>query len=357
MEDFTGSAVVDQPIRKTSGIPPEFEARVRQLVADWGAEKSPELIEDLIFTALKMARDKMGTGDLKLMNRSLKEMRYAAKVFAPYRAVRKVVIFGSARTAPSEPEAEQAEKFGRLMVTHDYMVITGGGDGIMGAAQRGAGRENSFGLNIRLPFEQRANEIIHGDLKLINFNYFFTRKLNFVKETHAYALFPGGFGTMDEGFEALTLMQTGKALIIPIVMIDRPDGTYWETWMRFLTDNLLKLGLISKEDFNFIRIEHDVEEAVNHIVRFYKNYESSRWVGSELVLRLRKRLTPKALKELNKQFADILRVGAIVQRTALPEEKNQPEIWDLPRLVLTPHRHEFGRYRQLIDAINLADVE
>lgn len=356
MDDFTGSAVVDQPIRRSSNIPPEFETRIRQLVADWGAEKSPELIEELIVTALKMARDKMGTGDLKLMNRSLKEMRYAAKIFAPYRDVRKVVVFGSARTAPSEPEAQQAEEFGRQMVAHNYMVITGGGDGIMGAAQRGAGRENSFGLNIRLPFEQRANEIIHGDPKLINFNYFFTRKLNFVKETHAYALFPGGFGTMDEGFEALTLMQTGKALIIPIVLIDRPDGSYWETWMRFLTDHLLKLGLISKEDFNFIKIEHDVEAAVQHILHFYRNYQSSRWVGSELVLRICKRLTAKAITELNKQFADLLRTGAIVQRGALPQEKNQPEIWDLPRIVLMPHRHQFGRYRQLIDAINLAEV-
>lgn len=356
MEDFTGSAVVDQPVRRSSNIPPEFQERIRQLVADWGAEKSPELIEELIVTALKMARDKMGTGDLKLMNRSLKELRYAAKIFAPYRDVRKVVVFGSARTAPSEPEAQQAEEFGRQMVANNYMVITGGGDGIMGAAQRGAGRENSFGLNIRLPFEQRANEIIHGDPKLINFNYFFTRKLNFVKETHAYALFPGGFGTMDEGFEALTLMQTGKALIIPIVLIDRPDGSYWETWMRFLTDHLLKLGLISQEDFNFIKIEHDVEAAVQHILLFYRNYQSSRWVGSQLVLRMCKRLTGKAVAELNKRFADLLREGSIEQRNALPQEKNQPEISDLPRLVLTPHRHQFGRYRMLIDAINLAET-
>ncbi len=348
--------MADQPIRRSSNIPPEFEARVRQLVADWGAEKSPELIEELIITALKMARDKMGTGDLKLMNRSLKELRYAAKIFAPYRGVRKVVVFGSARTAPSEPEAQQAEEFGRQMVAKNYMVITGGGDGIMGAAQRGAGRENSFGLNIRLPFEQRANEIIHGDPKLINFNYFFTRKLNFVKETYAYALFPGGFGTMDEGFEALTLMQTGKALIIPIVLIDRPDGSYWETWMRFLTDHLLKLGLISQGDFNFIKIAHDVKEAVDHILLFYRNYQSSRWVGSQLVLRINKQLTDNALANLNKEFADMLRAGEIEQREALPQEKNQAEIWDLPRLVLSPHRHEFGRYRQLIDAINLAET-
>ena len=354
MEDFTGSAVVDQPVRRSANLGPEFEARVHQLVKDWGAGKAPELIEELIATALKMARDGMGTGDLKLMNRSLKELRYAAKVFAPYRGVRKVVVFGSARTAITEPEAQLAEEFGRQMVANDYMVITGGGDGIMGAAQRGAGREHSFGLNIRLPFEQRANEVIDGDAKLINFNYFFTRKLNFVKETHAYALFPGGFGTMDEGFEALTLMQTGKALIIPIVLLDRPDGAYWETWMRFLTDHLLKQGLISREDFNFIKIAHNVEEAVVEIVGFYKNYQSSRWVGSQLVFRLCRRVTKRALAELNREFSEMLRSGQIVQRGPLPQERNQPEIAELPRLVFTPHRSAFGRYRQLIDAINLA---
>jgi hypothetical protein len=357
VQDFTGNAAQNQFTRRSWNIAPEFAARVHKLVADWGVEKSPELIEELIITALKMGRDKMGTGDLKLMNRSLKEMRYAAKVFAPYRDVRKVVIFGSARTAPTEPAAQLAEEFGRQMVAHNFMVITGGGDGIMGATQRGAGRENSFGLNIRLPFEQRANEIILGDPKLINFNYFFTRKLNFVKETHAYALFPGGFGTMDEGFEALTLMQTGKALIIPIVMVDRPNGTYWESWMRFLTDHLLQRGLISEPDFNFIKIVHTVEEAVGEILLFYRNYDSSRWVGSQLVYRIRKPLTERALTDLNQRFAGLLREGEIVQGGPLPEERNQPELAVLPRLIFTPQRHEFGRYRQLIDAINLAETE
>ena len=210
VEDFTAGATHDQPTRRQSSIDPPFDARVRELVADWGAEKSPELIEEMIITALKMARDKMGTGDLKLMNRSLKEMRYAAKVFSEYRQFRKVCVFGSARTPPSEAQYKVAEDFAREMVAHDYMVITGAGDGIMGAAQLGAGREHSFGLNIRLPFEQQANVTIKDDPKLINFNYFFTRKLNFVKETHAFALFPGGFGTMDEGFEVLTLMQTAR---------------------------------------------------------------------------------------------------------------------------------------------------
>ena len=195
-----------------------------------------------------------------------------------------MVVFGSARTAATDPEAQLAEEFGRQMVAHDYMVITGGGDGIMGAAQRGAGRENSFGLNIRLPFEQRANEIIHGDPKLINFNYFFTRKLNFVKETHAFALFPGGFGTMDEGFEALTLMQTGKALIIPIVLMDRPDGSYWETWMRFLDRSPAQAGFDLRGRF---QLHQDRAQRrgrrSTEILLFYRNYQSSRWVGSQLV--------------------------------------------------------------------------
>ena len=357
MEDFTAGITQNQPTRRQTTLGPEWDQRIHQLVKDWGAEKSPELIEELIMTALKMARDKMGTADLKLMNRSLKEMRYAAKVFSGYREVRKVCVFGSARTLPTEPEFQVAEEFARLMVAEKYMVITGGGDGIMGAAQRGAGRENSFGLNIRLPFEQRANETIHGDSKLINFNYFFTRKLNFVKETHALALFPGGFGTMDEGFEALTLMQTGKARIIPVVFVDRPNGTYWETWMKFLNEHLYKLGLIGEEDFYLFRIVHDAREAVQEILHFYKNYQSTRWVGDQLVIRISHRLRSSALEDLNQKFADLIRAGEIVQGTALRQEKNEPGIWDLPRLILTPHRRAFGRFRQLIDAINVAETE
>jgi uncharacterized protein (TIGR00730 family) len=242
------------------------------------------------------------------------------------------------------------------MVSHDYMLITGGGEGIMGAAQKGAGRERSFGLNIRLPFEQQANEIIEGDPKLINFNYFFDRKLNFVKESHAFALFPGGFGTMDETFEVLTLMQTGKSRIIPIVLLDRAGGTYWQTWMKFLTEHLFRLGLVSSEDFCFFKIAHDVDEAVREILQFYKTYHSARWVGEQLVLRICQPLSKNAVAELNKNFADLIREGAIVQGSALREEKNEPEIWNLPRLILTPYRNNFGRFRQLIDAINLASV-
>lgn len=356
MEDFTGGAIHDQPTRRQWSVDPPFDERVSELVRDWGAEKSPELIEEMIVTALKMARDQMSVADLKLVNRSLKELRYAAKVFAPYRDFRKVVVFGSARTPPSEPEFKVAEDFAHAMVEQKYMVITGGGEGIMGAAQRGAGRENSFGLNIRLPFEQQANVIIEGDRKLINFNYFFTRKLNFVKETHAFALFPGGFGTMNEAFEILTLMQTGKARIIPVVMLDRPGGTYWQTWMQFMTEHLSKFGFLSPEDLNFFKIVGTVDEAVAEILQFYKIYHSARWVGEEFVIRIGRRLSNKAIVDLSKQFADIIRAGEIVQGTALRQEKNEPEIWELPRIILTPHRRNFGHFRQLIDAINVAEA-
>jgi len=352
VEDFTGGAIHDQPARRAWSVDPPFDARVRELVRDWGAEKSPALIEEMIVTALKMARDQMGVADLKLINRSLKDLRYAAKVFAPFQKFRKVVVFGSARLPLEAPEAKVAEDFTRRMVAQKYMVITGAGDGIMGAAQLGAGREHSFGLNIRLPFEQKPNAVIDGDPKLINFNYFFTRKLNFVKETHAFALFPGGFGTLDEMFEVLTLMQTGKTRIIPVVMLDRPDGTYWESWMTFLNEHLLKLGFISPVDFAFFRIVHNVEDAVSEILNFYKVYHSARWVREEYVMRLCRRLPDKVVVDLNEKFADILRTGKIVQGTALRQEKNEPESWELPRLIFTPYPGNFGRFRQLIDAIN-----
>ena len=353
-EDFTGGAIHDQPRRRTGQwtVNPPFDARIRELVRDWGAERSPELIQEMIVTALKIARDRMSIADLKLINRSIKELRYAAKVFAPFQHLRKVAVFGSARTSPDSPEFKVAEDFGREMVAHNFMVITGGGDGIMGAAQKGAGREHSFGLNIRLPSEQQANVVIKGDRKLVNLNYFFTRKLNFVKEAHAFALFPGGFGTLDETFEVLTLMQTGKARIIPVVLLDRPRGNYWETWMQFLTNRLLKLEFISSEDFSFFKIAHHVQEAVAEILRFYKIYHSARWVGQRFVIRLNHCLAKTAIVDLNKRFADIVQQGEMVQRSALEQEKNEPGIWDLPRLFLAPYRDRFGRFRQLIDAIN-----
>ena len=222
----------------------------------------------------------------------------------------------------------------------------------MGAAQRGAGRQDSFGLNIRLPFEQRANEIIHGDPKLVNFNYFFTRKLNFIKETHAVALFPGGFGTMDECFECLTLMQTGKARIIPMVFVDKPGGMYWKTWTDFLHDHLLGRGLVSADDFHLFRVTDDVTGAAEEIGRFYRHFHSYRWVGNQLVFRLTAELADASLQQINKEFGDLLETGLLHKTKPLRAESNEPELKEFPRLVGGVHRRNFGRLRLLIDALN-----
>lgn len=330
---------------------------VRALVRRWGVDQSPELVEEMIGTVLRMGRDRLSVADMKLYNRSLKELRYAARMFLQYTETRKISIFGSARLAPEHPASVAAERFAGLMREAGFMIITGGGDGIMGAAQRGAGREHSFGLNIRLPFEQHANVTIEGDPKLVNFNYFFTRKLNFLKESHALALFPGGFGTLDEGLEALTLLQTGKAKLIPVVMVDPPGGGYWTAWLEFVRAQLETPGMISPEDYAFFKVTTDVEAAVREVLHFYKNYQSSRYVGQQMVVRLTRRLSPAALETINDQFADLLRTGRFVPGGALRQEKNEPEIADLPRLVFTPHRRDFGRLRRLIDAINNAETE
>lgn len=358
MQDFTGGGIHALPSRTTRSTgDADFDRKVKELVGDWaGSEKNAGLIEELIITALKMAKDGVGLADLKLFNRSLREMRNATRVFAPYRLKQKVVVFGSARTASTEVEYQAAEVFAQKMRDLEYMIITGGGDGIMGAAQKGAGRDASFGLNIRLPFEQRANETIDGDRKLINFNYFFTRKLHFVKESHAVALFPGGFGTMDEAFEVLTLMQTGKARILPVVMIDKPNGTYWHTWNSFLAEYLLKLGLISLEDFNLFKVTDSVDEAIAEIRQFYRNFISYRWVDQRLVLRIRRALTDPALDDIREAFRDIIGENQLEQTVALPEEHNEPDLEGMPRLVFLPAKKNFGRLRMLIDAVNSAPL-
>jgi uncharacterized protein (TIGR00730 family) len=338
--------------RERWSVGPPFDARVRQLVRDWGTQKSPALIEEMIATALKIARDEMSAADLKLINRSVKEMRSAAKIFAPFKDLRKVVVFGSARAQSDSLAYKLATDFACEMVKHGFMLITGGSDGIMGAVQRGAGRAHSFALNIRLPSERGVSEVIEGDPKLITLNYFFTRKLNFVKEAHAFAMFPGGFGTMDEAFEVLTLMQTGKTRMVPVVLLDRPRGKYWETWVQFLTERLLKFGFISEEDFALFRIKHSAHEAAAEITQFYKVFHSARWVGDRFVVRLNHCLSEKAIVDLNRQFADIVRSGEMVQRGAISKEDHELKIQDSPRLIFTPFRGRFGRFRQLIDVIN-----
>jgi uncharacterized protein (TIGR00730 family) len=356
VSDFTGGAIEALPEKAHSTGNPDLDRRVCELVRDSGCNKSQSLIKELIVTALSIGKENLSTADLKLFNRALRELHEAARMFAPYADKKKVVIFGSARTPPHELEFQMAETFAARMVKHGYMIITGGGEGIMGAAQRGAGRKSSFGLNIRLPFEQQANEIIHGDSKLLNFNYFFTRKLNFLKESHAVVLFPGGFGTLDEGFESLTLMQTGKARIMPLILVDKPDGEYWNTWKHFFSGHLLRLGLVSADDENLVKITTDVDVAIQEIEQFYRNFHSYRWVGNRLVIRIKKQITQEAANELSVEFDDILLRGKIRLSAALRAERNEPALADLPRLILTPHRHNFGRIRLLIDGINRAET-
>jgi uncharacterized protein (TIGR00730 family) len=283
-------------------------------------------------------------------------MRYANKVFLPYRHVRKVSVFGSARTRPDVVAYLAAEKFARRMVQEGYMVITGAGDGIMGAAQLGAGREKGFGLNIKLPFEQKSNDTILGDEKLMTFNYFFTRKLSFVKEADAFAMFPGGFGTMDEMFEGLTLIQTGKANILPVVLIDEPGGAYWQTFLAFLKEHLLSHQLISPNDLSLLRVTDDVEEAVREITTFYKIFHSYRLVREKVVFRLKRKVTPAAVEALTREFADLLKEGKFEQTVALSEETNEEGIFHLPRLVANLKRGDYGRWRQLIDRINASEL-
>ena len=310
------------------------------------------LIKEMLMTVLRLRDASLDTLDLKILNRTLRELRYAFKVFAPYRDRRKVSIFGSARTQPGEPDWSLARDFAKLAVEAGYMVITGAADGIMGAAQEGAGREQSFGVNIMLPFEQGANAVIADDPKLVNFKYFFTRKLMFLKESQAVALFPGGFGTHDEAFEVLTLVQTGKAPPQPVVCLHAPGSDYWHEWNRFVTGQLQSRGLINEEDTGLFAIVESARAAVDEITAFYRVYHSLRFVDGRLVLRLQRRLSGDHLETLNREFADLLERGAFEQRTALAGEADEPDLGALPRLVFHYHRRSAGRIRQLINRVN-----
>jgi uncharacterized protein (TIGR00730 family) len=315
-----------------------------------------QLAAQLRETADKLVRDGATRGDMKLLSTALKELRYCLKVFTPYRLIRKVTVFGSARLPASDPAYATAVEFGRRMAEAGYMVITGAASGIMEAGHVGAGREKSIGVNILLPFEQEANSIIRGDRKLMHLKYFFTRKLMFVKESDAVALFPGGFGTQDEGFEVLTLVQTGKSHIFPIVMVDQPGGDYWVRWQEYITDVLLKRRLISPEDLSLYRICTSVEEAVAEVLDFYRVYHSMRYVAGDLVLRLRTRLPESTLEHLRDNFKDILRGGTFEQTEALPAEADDVHVAGMPRLRFRFDRRHLGRLRQLIDVINRAEA-
>lgn len=332
----------------------ELETMLAELPLLAQASEDTDLLHDLITTIHRMVGEKADRGDIKIISRAFRELRYAFKTFAPYHEIRKVTVFGSARTRESDPAYAQAVAFARAMVEQGYMVITGAGEGIMRAAQEGAGRERSFGVNIELPFEQMPNAFIHEDPKLIACKYFFTRKLIFVKESHALALFPGGWGTMDEGFEVLTLQQTGKSAPMPIVFVDAPGGTYWTEWREYNVRHLLERGLISPEDMDLFLITDRPEVAVQEIVSFYKNYHSSRYVHERLVLRLNQPLPDWLLKDINRDFADLVSEGAFESGGALPEERNESDLIHLPRLLFWFNRKNLGRLRQLINTLNRA---
>lgn len=331
---------------------PDLKRRIQELIACRGGGFNEESVADIIETALKLLRDVEHSGDVRVIQTALRELRYAFKLFAPYSQVRKVTMFGSARTQPSRQEYQQGVEFGRKIAAAGFMVITGAGPGIMQAGHEGAGPEMSFGVNIRLPWEQSANPVIREDKKLVTFKYFFTRKLIFIRHSDAIALFPGGFGTMDEGYEALTLMQTGKSQLMPLVLIDRPGGTFWKTWDRQVREHLLRDQLISPEDLNLYQITDDVDQAVKIITRFYRNFHSSRFVKELFVIRLKHAPSDSALEAMNEDFADI-NTGAPIKRIKpTAEEVADDDHVDLPRIAFNFNRRDYSRLRQLIDVLN-----
>lgn len=313
---------------------------------------SQDLYQVMRHTIARMEKDQTARGDLKILSRTLRELRYAFTVFRPYRRRRKVTIFGSARTKPDHPEYQSAVEVGKQFAQHGWMVITGAGGGIMEAGHRGAGREASMGLNIMLPFEQGANEYIVDDPKLVTMKYFFTRKLMFVKECSAVVCLPGGFGTLDEALETLTLMQTGKQTMLPLVLLDHPGGSYWKDLGAFIDKQLLGGGTISPDDVNLYKITNSVDETIEEILGFYRVYHSLRYVKDRLVFRLKRKLSDAELEAIQSEFSNILVSGSFEQRDALPEEAGEPDLAEMPRLVFRFDRRQLGRLRALINKIN-----
>lgn len=310
------------------------------------------LYRDILLDALRCQRDDLDILDLKIINRALAEFRHAACVFKPYRRFRKVSIFGSARTPKGSPYYELAVRFGHRLVEKGFMVITGAASGIMKAGIEGAGLRNSFGVNILLPFEKGLDKIIRDDPKVVEFKYFFTRKIFFVMEANAVTLFPGGFGTHDEGFEVLTLLQTGKTPPMPMILMELPGENYWETWDRFIRRQLLDRGFISAEDTSFYKIARSAEEAVGWITSYYSTYHSLRQVGDKLVIRLDKELKDADVGRLNEMFQDLIATGKIFKTRALREENDEPDLRSKPRIAFAYNRKSAGRLNELILTIN-----
>ena len=329
----------------------ELDAAVAALVERVAEPANADLVFELVASSLRLARDRADRGDLKIANAALREMRHAFGVFGPYRAARKVAIFGSARTRPDDPLYEQTRHLAAAMAGAEWMVVTGAGPGIMEAGIEGAGSDNSFGVSIQLPFETTTTQFIAGDPKLMSFRYFFTRKLEFIKESDAFVLLPGGFGTLDEAFELLTLVQTGKAQPAPIVLLEVPGGTYWQHWSQFVNGELLRPGYISPEDLSLFCVTDDVSVAVSEILDFYRNYHSQRFVDGRLVIRMRHTPSPELVEGIRRDFADII-VDDVAVIDATSAERADDDHVDLPRIAFRFDRRGWSRLRQLIDRIN-----
>ncbi len=330
----------------------DIESQIEKFTGQTALPGTEHLLQEIFTTVVKLGKESGDKGDLKLVNDVLKELRYSFKIFSPYRQAKKVCIFGSARSKPASAEYRMAERFSRKLTDRGYMIVTGGGGGVMEAGNKGADADNHFALNIRLPFEQKANPYVNKKEKLINFKYFFTRKLIFIKETDATALFPGGFGTNDEGFEALTLMQTGKSRPRPIVLLEPEGAGFWGAWKRFVSDHMVRNGYIDKQDLNLFRVVKDVDEAVRYIEDFYRVYHSIRYVSGVTVLRLNKELSRETLALVNRKFRDILTSGDMRLSGPLKEEVRNGEYVELPRLVMKFNQRDYGRLCEMLHIIN-----
>ena len=329
-----------------------IDSLISELAKKSSSPETEHLLREILTTAVKLGKESCDKGDLKLVNNALKELRYSFKIFVPYRNVKKVIIFGSARSKNTSAEYKMAEEFARKLTAKGYMIVTGGGPGVMEAGNKGASAGKEFGLNIRLPIEQKPNPYIDEKDKIINFKYFFTRKLIFVKETDATALFPGGFGTNDEGFEMLTLFQTGKSRPRPIVLMEPDGSTYWASWKRFVNNEMLKNGFIEKEDLKLFRIVKSVDEAIEYIEDFYRIYHSIKYISGATVLRLNKKISEETLKLINLKFKDILKSGGIRLSVPVKEEIHKGEYLELPRLVMNFNMRSYGRLCEMINTIN-----
>lgn len=329
------------------------DTAIEQMFELIGTVNHRPIVRHMIIAALKAGQENSETIDLKLMSSTLKEMRYTAKVFGAYRKARKVTVFGSARTNLDHPIYQTAKQFGQRLAESGFMVISGGGLGIMRAVADGAGYENSFGVNIRLPYERKSELGPGGSPRDITYKYFFNRKVAFIKEACAVALFPGGFGTLDEAMETFTLLQTGKRYPIPVVLIDGPEDRYWSGWIDFLKNHLLPAGYISEADFALFDHVHGVDEAISEINGFYRRYHSLRYIGDKLVFRLKSKIERSKIGELKCLFSDLITPGGdIVSSGPLRQERDEPDISHLPRLIVDFNKSDFGRLRQFIDALN-----